>query len=116
MSVEKDPLLKDMMMDSKQFIQDPAFGDIIMNKIMKQDKKRFIMKRAVFYCIPILCIVTLLILFSRSMVRDIQSITIQLTADKIFQFFSAVSDYLRVFMLLLILAIVQRWMPARKTA
>ncbi len=113
MNEEKDPLLQNMMRDSKQFIGDSRFNDILMDKIMRQDKKRFIIRRAMIYSIPLLCIAGLLILFLPKIVWEIDSSTIQLISDSILGFFSSFSDFLRVFVILLILGIVQRLMPVK---
>ncbi|HUR11977.1 MAG TPA: hypothetical protein VM012_11435 [Flavitalea sp.] len=108
MNEANDPLIKEMMMDSKQFIANSAFNNLLMNKIRKHDKRKFILKSVAFYSIPVLCTVILLILFSRTMVRNVDSITLELTAENVVQFFTSFTDKLHLLFVLLLLVIAQQ--------
>ena len=111
----KDPLLQKMMMDSKQFINDPAFNEVLMYKIMKQEEKKFILKKGIYYSIPIVCLLLLMFVFARPIATGINTITVQLTPDNILNFFKGITGYLQIAVVLFLVAVVPKLIPAKIT-
>jgi hypothetical protein len=92
MNREDDKLIKDMLKKSMREITNPEFDHIIMNRIMIEDRRRFIVKR-ISLCFLIFLIVALpMVLVLPSALLDLNTAGLKAISGNVVQSIIAISE------------------------